>query len=75
MWTHAEEEDIVRGLAWILIGVGVGLLLAPRTGEQTRQELMNRLQDVGNKARSGELTDAVSEGIGKVAEQAQQAGA
>ena len=62
----------MRGLAWILIGVGVGLLLAPRTGEETRQQLMERMQDLGNKARSGDLGENVSSAVSNLTQQAQQ---
>ncbi len=37
-------------LAGTVIGVGVGLLLAPKSGEELRGELGERTRDLGNKA-------------------------
>jgi hypothetical protein len=43
----------------VLLGVGVGVLLAPKPGQELRSDLRNRLQ-------SGQ--DAVSGAVGRVAE-------
>lgn len=39
-------------LRTLLIGIGIGLLIAPKRGEETRQLLMARLQQLGNSAQN-----------------------
>jgi gas vesicle protein len=36
----------VKGLVWILIGAAVGLMMAPRSGEATRREVLARINQV-----------------------------
>ena len=40
------------GALFIGIGVGVGLLFAPASGEETRSNLADRVQDLGDRVRS-----------------------
>ena len=49
-------------LAGLGIGVGLGILFAPMSGEETRNNLMNRANDLGDQAR-----DLVDEGKDRVA--------
>lgn len=60
----SEVSDRIRGrrssgwsnAMWALVGVGVGvgvgMLLAPASGEETRTNLSERVQEVGEKVRS-----------------------
>jgi len=47
-------------LAGLGIGIGVGLLFAPMTGEETRERISRRTQDLADSARghAGEIADA-----------------
>jgi gas vesicle protein len=36
----------MKGLIWILLGVAAGLMIAPRSGAGTRQEVMARINQV-----------------------------
>ncbi len=47
-------------LAGLGIGIGVGLLFAPLTGEETRERLSQRSQDLADSARkhAGEIADS-----------------
>jgi gas vesicle protein len=52
-------------LAGLGIGVGLGILFAPMSGEETRSNLMNRANDLGDQARDlvDEGRDRVTRGI------------
>lgn len=39
-------EMAMKGLIWILLGVAAGLMIAPRSGAGTRQEVMARINQV-----------------------------
>jgi gas vesicle protein len=47
-------------LAGLGIGIGVGLLFAPLSGEETRERLAQRSQDLADSARrhAGEIADS-----------------
>ncbi len=47
-------------LAGLGIGIGVGLLFAPLTGEETRERLSQRSHDLADSARrhAGEIADS-----------------
>jgi len=36
----------VKGLVWLALGVGIGLLVAPQRGAQLRAQLQSRLDEV-----------------------------
>ena len=61
-------------LAGLGIGVGLGILFAPMSGEETRSNLMNRANDLGDQARDlmDEGKDRVSRGIKAVKSTAEQ---
>lgn len=46
-----------KGLVFLALGVGVGLLIAPQRGEQLRTELLARFE----AARGGSSSDAPAE--------------
>ncbi|HXH04945.1 MAG TPA: YtxH domain-containing protein [Candidatus Nitrosotenuis sp.] len=51
-----------------LIGAAVGLLFAPKSGKETRDELMSRADDakVKGKAKAGKVRDAVRDNTEEV---------
>ena len=61
-------------LAGLGIGVGLGILFAPMSGEETRNNLLNRANDLGDQARDlvDEGRDRVSRGIKAVKSTAEQ---
>lgn len=42
-------------LRTLLLGIGIGLLIAPKRGEETRQLLTQRFQQLSNSLQSGTL--------------------
>ena len=67
-------------LRTVLIGVGIGLLIAPKRGEETRQALTNRFQQVlasfsGNTpspASASGPTSKTAKGLRNLAERAEK---
>jgi len=60
----AERGEFLAGMiVGTLVGVGLGLLFAPRSGQETRQRLRSRVEDVGDRLRStaGEVGERVRE--------------
>ena len=52
-------------LTGAVIGVGIGMLLAPMPGQELRQMLGERLQDLGNQlARNEQLNEIVQRAMG-----------
>ena len=49
-------------LAGLGIGVGLGILFAPKSGEETRNNILNRANDFADQAK-----DAIDEGKDRVA--------
>lgn len=47
--------------AGILLGVGIGVLLAPHSGAYTRRQLRNLAEDVGERA--GSLVDDAQDAV------------
>jgi YtxH-like protein len=50
-----EEDHRVRNAvslaAGVTLGIGIGMLFAPVSGEETRSSIAERVQDVGDKVR------------------------
>ena len=61
-------------LAGLGIGVGLGILFAPMSGEETRNNILNRANDLGDQARDlmDEGKDRVARGIKAVKSTAEQ---
>ena len=61
-------------LAGLGIGVGLGILFAPMSGEETRNNLLSRANDLGDQARDlvDESKDRVARGIKAVKSTADQ---
>lgn len=57
-----SEPGIGTLVTGLLIGAGLALLFAPRTGAETRRELQRRARRVGDQAQDivSEVTDSVS---------------
>ena len=37
---------MLKGLIWLLLGLAAGLMIAPRSGSGTRQEVMARINQI-----------------------------
>jgi gas vesicle protein len=67
-----RENGVVAGTllltAGALLGAGVALLLAPRSGKDTRKEILRYAKKAGRKAEGvvGEFADTVSEMVDAV---------
>ena len=61
-------------LAGLGIGVGLGILFAPMSGEETRNNLLDRANDFGDQARDlvDQGKDRVARGIKAVKSTAEQ---
>ncbi|MCS6923093.1 MAG: YtxH domain-containing protein [Fimbriimonadales bacterium] len=68
MQNHDERSGVLYLLAGIglgvLIGAVIGLLFAPKSGEELRGDLSQRLHDLSEKVR--ELSHQLSERAGEV---------
>lgn len=53
---YPEEDNTLRNVLSFAVGVGVGvgagILLAPSSGEETRNSISDRVHDIGDKVRS-----------------------
>ena len=60
-----SEPGIGTFVTGLLIGAGIALLFAPRTGVETRRDLQRRAKRVGNQAQDlvSEVTGSVSQTI------------
>lgn len=61
----AGVGSFILGLA---VGAGLALLLAPRTGKETRRDLGRRAREVGDQAQ--ELVSELTESVGNTFQQA-----
>ena len=50
----------------VLVGAGVGLLFAPKSGEETRKELKAKLDEMANQIKDIDLDDVKKEFSNKV---------
>lgn len=49
----ADKTEFLAGVVvGALVGVGLGMLFAPQSGEQTRRQIRGRAGDVGDRVRS-----------------------
>ena len=84
----AQQEDERSVMLSVLAGIGIGvmvgaiagLLLAPRSGPETREAIGEKLHDLGNKISdlshdvAGKVKSAVDSGRQAVAERMERAG-
>ena len=59
-------------VAGVLAGLGIGLLVAPKTGEETRKELKKQFDDVCKKLKDvdyGEVKNDIEAKIGEIKEE------
>jgi len=60
----AERGEFLAGMiVGTLVGAGLGLLFAPRSGQETRERIRSRADEMGDRLRStaGDLGDRVRE--------------
>jgi YtxH-like protein len=53
---RGRQSDSFGNIGWMLlgvgVGVGVGMLLAPASGEETRNNLADKVHEVGDRVRT-----------------------
>ncbi|MGC9158056.1 MAG: YtxH domain-containing protein [Terracidiphilus sp.] len=68
------EENKINGLAWFLAGLGVGalvgILYAPKSGSETREDLMNGARDGSEYLRN--RTRQVAEQVGSLVDKGKE---
>lgn len=78
-----EEEEYEKGGSWfisfvigVLIGAGAALLLAPKAGRQTREQLKDMAMDAKGKAEGyyGQVKGKITTAMHKEKETAQEGG-
>jgi gas vesicle protein len=57
-------KNMIGGLLAVAIGVAVGVMLAPRSGEQTRKKMTRK-----SKRFALDIKDAIEDGIGSLKDQ------
>jgi len=63
-----ERANFLAGMVvGALAGIGLGMLIAPQTGEVTRQKIRDRADEMGTRLRSG--TDELSGRVRKSADE------
>ena len=64
---YKEEDHTLRSLlsfaAGIGLGVGAGILFAPASGEEIRNSVLEKVQEIGDKVRDRASSQGTSEGI------------
>jgi hypothetical protein len=76
--SRRKESSLGKLLRTILIGVGIGLLIAPKRGEETRQILTDRFQRLlasfsGNtQSPASESASETARGLRNLAEKAEK---
>jgi gas vesicle protein len=74
----SEDTNRVQGVAWFLAGLGVGALIgilyAPKSGRETREELAQGAREGGEylRARGRQAADQVGQYVDKGREQMNQ---
>ena len=62
----SKKGGLGKLLAGIGIGAGLGLLLAPKSGEETRKELKKKLNDFIEEAKKVDVNEVKDEFLDKV---------
>ena len=62
----SKEKRMGRLLLGGAIGVGIGLLFAPKSGKETRKELKVKLDDLASKVKSIDVEEVKEELLNKI---------
>jgi len=65
----SKKSGLGKLFAGVAIGTGLGLLFAPKTGEETRKDLKNKLDDMLNKVKdmdSKEVKETIETKIAEI---------
>lgn len=54
----------------VVLGTGLGLLIAPQSGSRTRRQLKNMMEDAGERA--GELAEDAKEAVTDIVERSKK---
>lgn len=63
-----KTGGIFKFMAGIGLGVGAGMLLAPKKGEELRKDLKNKINELTDKAKEVDLQEVADEFSKKIAE-------
>lgn len=61
-----KKEVIGAAVIGALIGVGVGLMIAPKSGKETRKDIVNKAKKIGKKAKELDFDDVKDFVVDKV---------
>lgn len=53
----SKKKGLGKLLAGIAIGAGLGVLFAPKKGSETRKDLMNKFEELKNKAKDIDMAE------------------
>jgi gas vesicle protein len=57
-------------MAGVVLGTGLGLLIAPQSGSRTRRQLKNMMEDASERA--GEFADDAKEAVSDIVERSKK---
>lgn len=60
MWTATKTKGAAIGILSFMAGIGIGLLLAPKTGKELRTEIKDAAKDALDSARDAAKEAAVA---------------
>ena len=63
-----NKKGFGKFLAGVLVGVGIGVCIAPKKGSETREDLKNKLDDLLNQVKNIDIDDVRKEFNKKVEE-------
>lgn len=63
-----KKSGVLKFLAGLGIGAGLGILFAPKSGEETRKELKNKLDEFVNAVKDIDVKEVKAEFLKKVEE-------
>ena len=63
-----RKSGLAKFVAGIGIGAGLGILLAPKSGEETRKELKNKISNLIEEIKKVDINDVRDEFLSKVDE-------
>lgn len=62
----SKKSGIAKFIAGVGIGAGLGILLAPKSGKETRKDLMDSIDDFVNSIKSIDVNEVRDEFLNKI---------